>query len=223
MRSSSGSKTYRQSSSASHSPGPGGRPGERVHQPHAAVAHSPRRRRCRTTRTSPYLVTPGNHDFDNATGAVGPFDTYFPVSRYAQAVNDSTTKYGGHLGQNQFGTDPIDRRNMDNYNLFAAGTDFVLNLEWRRPTLRAGGRPRARREPRPHRDHGDAQLPDGVGEPVDGDAASGRRGSQAALWNNFVSTHCQIRIVIAGHEHNGDDGEANRTDANSCGSRSTSS
>src|SRR5690606_35609846 len=41
--------------------------------------------------------------------------------------------------------------------------------------------------------------------------------SQAALWEDFVATHCQVRLVIAGHEHSGDDGEASRTDANSCG------
>jgi len=34
----------------------------------------------------PAGVVPGNHDFDNATGAVGLYDTYFPVSRYASAT-----------------------------------------------------------------------------------------------------------------------------------------
>ena len=39
----------------------------------------------------------------------------------------------------------------------------------------------------------------------------------AKMWSDFVATHCQIRMVLSGHEHNGELGEARRTDNNSCG------
>lgn len=168
----------------------------------------------------PYSVTAGNHDFDNATGAVGPYDTHFPVSRFADAGwNTATTRYGGHLGQNQFGTDPIDRRNMDNYALFTAGgTDFlVLNLEWEAPTYALDW---ADRVLDAHPDRTAIMVTHSFLS-VSGNRWTGtqRPGgtSQAALWSSFVSTHCQIRLVIAGHEHNGDQGEAHRTDPNTCG------
>ena len=64
------------------------------------------------------------------------YDSYFPPSRYAASVErPSTARYGGYLGQNLFGPDPVDRRNMDNFALFSAGgLDFlVLNLEWEAP------------------------------------------------------------------------------------------
>ncbi|WP_157535725.1 PKD domain-containing protein [Microbacterium sp. Root166] len=168
----------------------------------------------------PNSVVPGNHDFDNATGAVGPFDQYFPVSRYADAVwNTASTRYGGHLGQSQFGADPIDRRNFDNYALFTAGgTDFlVLNLEWEAPTYALEW---ADRVLAAHPDRTVIMVTHSF-LTVSGSRWTGtqRPGgtSQAQLWNNFVSTHCQIRVVIAGHEHNGNEGEASRTDANTCG------
>ncbi|MEU1971937.1 PKD domain-containing protein [Microbacterium sp. NPDC019599] len=168
----------------------------------------------------PNSVVPGNHDFNNATGAVGPYDTYFPVSRYAQAGwNTATTKYGGYLGQNQFGPDPIDRKNFDNYSLFTAGgTDFlVLNLEWEAPSYALDW---ADRVLDAHPDRTVIMVTHSF-LTVSGSRWTGtqRPGgtSQASLWNDFVRTHCQIRVVIAGHEHNGDDGEAARTDPNMCG------
>ncbi|TDN90835.1 PKD domain-containing protein [Microbacterium sp. BK668] len=168
----------------------------------------------------PNSVVPGNHDFDNATGAIGPYDTYFPVSRYAQAGwNTATTKYGGYLGQNQFGPDPIDRKNFDSYSLFSAGgKDFlVLNLEWEAPGYALDW---ADRVLRAHPDRTVVMVTHSF-LTVSGSRWTGtqRPGgtSQAALWSDFVATHCQIRIVIAGHEHNGDEGEANRTDPNTCG------
>ncbi|QIG38805.1 PKD domain-containing protein [Microbacterium sp. 4R-513] len=168
----------------------------------------------------PNSVVPGNHDFDNATGAVGPYDTYFPVSRYAQAGwNTATTKYGGYLGQNQFGPDPVDRKNFDSYSLFTAGgTDFlVLNLEWEAPGYALDWADRVL-DAYPDRT---VVMVTHSFLTVSGSRWTGtqRPGgtSQASLWNDFVSTHCQIRIVISGHEHNGDEGEASRTDPNTCG------
>ncbi|WP_395242993.1 PKD domain-containing protein [Agromyces sp. MMS24-K17] len=168
----------------------------------------------------PYTVVPGNHDFDNATGAVRPYDDYFPPSRYIGAAwTPSTARYGGYLGQNQFGADPVDRKNFDNYALFTAGgTDFlVLNLEWEAPQYALDWADRVL-DAHPDRTvimathsfltlsgtrRTTAERPGGT--------------PPATIWNTFVSTHCQIRLVLSGHEHSGDAGESRRADDNSCG------
>ncbi|WP_347756837.1 PKD domain-containing protein [Agrococcus sp. ProA11] len=168
----------------------------------------------------PYTVLPGNHDFDEATGDVSVFNSHFPPSRHADAAwNTAERRYGGYLGQSQFGPDPIDRGNADNYALFTAGgTDFlVLNLEWEAPGYALDWADRVL-DAHPNRTvimatHSfltvnglrmtTPQRPGGT--------------STAALWEQFVSTHCQIRLVVAGHSNVGDLGEANRTDLNSCG------
>lgn len=167
----------------------------------------------------PYSVIPGNHDFDNATGDVGPYDTYFPVSRFAGKAWPAGTSYGGYLGQNQFGPDPVDRKNMNNYALFSAGgTDFLLlNLEWEAPQYAL--------------DWADRVLANNPGRTVimtthsyvsisGGLRTTAQRPGgtpPATLWSSFVSTHCQIAMVLSGHEHSGNVGEARRTDTNSCG------
>lgn len=168
----------------------------------------------------PTSVIPGNHDFDTATGAVGLYDTYFPVSRYAGAPwTPSTATYGGYLGQNQFGPDPVDRRNMDNYALVSAGgTDFLmLNLEWEAPADVLDWADRVL-DHHPDRTvilttHSYVSITGGlrtIAQRTGGTAP-------AALWSSFVSTHCQIKLVLSGHEHSGDLGEARRTDTNACG------
>ncbi|MEV7528554.1 PKD domain-containing protein [Agrococcus sediminis] len=168
----------------------------------------------------PNTVLPGNHDFDYATGDVGPYNSHFPPSRYAQASwTTASTRYGGHLGQDQFGADPIDRGNADSYALFSAGgRDFlVLNLEWEAPQYALDWADRVL-DAHPDRTvimatHSfitvngtrltTPQRPGGT--------------APAQLWQDFVRTHCQIRLVVAGHENQGDLGEAHRTDANACG------
>lgn len=168
----------------------------------------------------PNTVLPGNHDFDSATGDVTEFNTHFPPARYADASwNTATTRYGGHLGQHQFGPDGIDRGNADNYALFTAGgRDFlVLNLEWEAPSYALAWADRVL-DAHPDRTvimatHSfltvngtrltTPQRPGGT--------------SPASLWQDFVRTHCQIRLVVAGHENQGDLGEAHRTDDNACG------
>lgn len=168
----------------------------------------------------PNSVLPGNHDFDNATGDMGPFNTYFPVARYAQAAwNTATTRYGGHLGQDQFGDDEIDRGNADNFALFTAGgRDYlVLNLEWEAPGYALAW---AERVMAAHPDR-TVILATHSFLTVDGNrmATPQRPGgtSTAALWEDFVAQHCQIRLVVAGHSHDGNRGEARRADNNSCG------
>lgn len=168
----------------------------------------------------PYTVLPGNHDFDEATGDVTVFNSHFPPTRHSTAAwNTAERRYGGFLGQSQFGPDPTDRGNADSYALFTAGgTDFlVLNLEWEAPGYALDW---ADRVLAAHPDRTvimathsfltvnglrmtSPQRPGGT--------------STAALWEEFVSTHCQIQLVVAGHSNVGDLGEANRTDLNSCG------
>ncbi|GAA3602893.1 PKD domain-containing protein [Agrococcus terreus] len=168
----------------------------------------------------PNTVLPGNHDFDNATGDLGPYNAWFPASRYAGASwNTATTRYGGHLGQSQFGPDPIDRGNGDSYALFSAGGRhfLVLNLEWEAPRYALDWADRVLAA------HPDRTVIMATHSfiTVDGTRLTTpqRPGgtSPAALWQDFVRTHCQIRLVVAGHERNGENGEARRTDLNACG------
>ncbi len=168
----------------------------------------------------PNTVVPGNHDFDNATGAVGPYDTYFPPSRYAgKAWTPSTARYGGYLGQNLFGADPVDRRNMDNFALFTAGgRDFVvLNLEWEAPQYALDWATKVL-----------AAYPDRIAiltthsfVQVNGQrkTTAERPGGTPAntMWTSFVSQQCSIRLVLNGHFHDGNLAEANRSDLNRCG------
>lgn len=168
----------------------------------------------------PTSVVPGNHDFDNITGAVGLYDTYFPVSRYANATwTPGTARYGGYYGQHQFGPDAADRRNMNNYALFSAGgTDFLmLNLEWEAP---AGALEWADRVLKAHPNrtvvlttHSFVSISGGLRTTAQRPGGT----PPATLWSSFVATHCQIKLVLSGHEHLGDLGEARRTDTNSCG------
>lgn len=168
----------------------------------------------------PNTVTPGNHDFNNASGAFTEYDTYFPPTRYlSKTWTPSTASYGGYLGQNLFGTDPVDRRNMDNFALFSAGgTDFlVLNLEWEAPqyALDWGTKVLAAYPDRTAIlvTHSFLQLSGGRNTTAQRPGGT----SQTKLWTDFVAKQCSIRLVLSGHVHDGDLGEANRSDLNSCG------
>lgn len=167
----------------------------------------------------PTSVIPGNHDFDNATGDFGPYDTWFPVSRYTGKAWPAGTSYGGYLGQNQFGPDPVDRENMNNYALFSAGgTDFLLlNLEWEAPQYALDWADRVLAN-YPDRTvimttHSYVSITGGLRTTAERPGGT----APATIWSSFVSTHCQIVMVLSGHEHSGLLGEARRTDTNSCG------
>lgn len=167
----------------------------------------------------PNSVIPGNHDFNNATGEVGLYDTYFPVSRYTGKPWPAGTSYGGYLGQNQFGADPVDRKNMNNYALFSAGgTDFLLlNLEWEAPQYALDWADRVLAN---HPDRTVIMTTHSYVSITGGLRTTAQRPGgtpPATLWSSFVSTHCQIAMVLSGHEHSGNLGEARRTDTNSCG------
>lgn len=167
----------------------------------------------------PYTVVGGNHDFDTTTGAFAAYDAAFPPSRYATATwTPSTARYGGYLGQNLFGADPVDRRNMDNFALFSAGgIDWlVLNLEWEAPDYAMDWAAKVL----------DA-YPDRlaiiathafVAENGNRSPITERPGATPpeTIWTNLVRTHCTVRLVLNGHYHNST-GEARRSDLNSCG------
>ena len=168
----------------------------------------------------PNTVVPGNHDFNNATGEFAQYDSYFPPSRYADKPwTPSTARYGGYLGQNLFGPDPVDRRNMNNFALFTAGgRDFlVLNLEWEAPQYALDWAAKVL-----------AAYPDRIAIMATHSFVNlnGQRRTTAerpggtpanTMWTNFVSQQCSIRLVLNGHFHNGNLGEANRSDLNRCG------
>ena len=168
----------------------------------------------------PNTVVAGNHDFDNATGEFSQYDSYFPPSRYAgKPWTPSTARYGGYLGQNLFGPDPVDRRNMDNFALFTAGgRDFlVLNLEWEAPQYALDWATKVL-----------AAYPDRIAIMATHSFVNinGARSNTAerpggtppnAIWTNFVSQQCSIRLVLNGHFHDGNLAEANRSDLNRCG------
>ena len=102
---------------------------------------------------------------------------------------------------------------MDNFALFTAGgRDFlVLNLEWEAPQYALDWADQgARGLPRPDRHHGDPQLrqhqrpaPRRPRERPGGTPPS-------TMWTDFVAQQCSIRLVLNGHFHDGDLGEANR-------------
>lgn len=168
----------------------------------------------------PNTVVAGNHDFNVTTGAFTEYNQFFPPSRYQNASwTPSTARYGGYLGQNLFGTDPVDTRNMNNFALFSAGGRdwLVLNLEWEAPSYATDWAAKVL-----------AAYPDRtaimvthafVGVNGQRRTTPERPGGTSAnqLWTNFVSQQCQIKLVLNGHFHNGDAGEANRSDLNRCG------
>ena len=128
-------------------------------------------------------------------------------------------RLGGYLGQNLFGPDPVDRRNMNNFALFtAAGRDFlVLNLEWETPQYSLDWAAKVL-QAYPDRiailtTHSFVQI-NGTRRTV-----PQRPGGIAAetAWTDFVSQQCSIKLVLSGHYHQGDLGEANRSDLNRCG------
>ena len=158
----------------------------------------------------PYGIAPGNHDM-NSSGVSQGYDHYFPVSRMS-----GYPWYGGYLGQNLFSfTDPINRQNKNNFELFSAGgMDFVIiHLEYDMPSYavawadrvlkaypnRGRSSPRTCSSTPPGRpSQSDRAQPD----PTDGTPA-------ATVWTNLIVPNCNVFMVLNGHYP----GEANRTDA----------
>jgi PKD repeat protein len=170
----------------------------------------------------PYAVVPGNHDYDLTTGAFTGYDEHFPVTRFSQASwNSATTLYGGYYGEDEFGTDPVDRQNMNNYSLFAAGgMEFLLlGLELNPPDDVLAW---AQRVLDAHPDrrvilttHSYVNVSGAFSTQMLRTDVAGNSGS--AMWQKLVAPNCQIFLVVNGHFTSGLDGEAHRTDTNACG------
>lgn len=168
----------------------------------------------------PNTVVAGNHDFNTTTGAFSEYDQFFPPSRYLDSKwIPNTARYGGYLGQNLFGADPVDRRNMNNFALFSAGGRdwIILNLEWEAPSYATDW---AKKVLAAYPDRTAIMVTHAfVGINGTRRTTPERPGGTSAnqLWVDFVSQQCQIKLVLNGHFHNGDAGEANRSDLNRCG------
>lgn len=169
----------------------------------------------------PNSVLPGNHDM-SITGQFFLYNDYFPVTRYSTAGwNSDSTKYGGYLGQSQFGQDPVNRQNMDNYALLTAGgLDFILiNLEfeapdyalaWARKILAAYPDRRAIISTHKFLHAGGARS----NELVRTDAGANTANQ---IWDKLIFPSCSVFMVLGGHFHDGDVAESRRTDLNACG------
>ena len=170
----------------------------------------------------PNSVLPGNHDMDLGTGAAANYDATFPVSRYSQASwNSADVSYGGYLGQNQFGADPINRQNKDNYALLSVGDLdlLILNIEYEMPQYSLAW---AQRVIDAHPDRTVIMATHGwittTGGWIDWRLRTDTTTTTAvAAFNDFVHRNCSIRMIVSGHMHDGDIGEARRTDLNACG------
>jgi len=168
----------------------------------------------------PNTVLPGNHDMDVTTGAAPVYDRYFSPSRYANASwNSPTVRYGGHLGQNLFGPDPVNRGNKNSFVLLTAGgMDFVvINLEFNAPDYALDWAKRVLAAYPTRR----AILVTHNMIGVDGNFSFSvnRPGGNYpdAIWAKLVAPTCRFFLVVNGHNHAGELGEAYRTMNNSCG------
>ncbi|MFC0682448.1 metallophosphoesterase [Lysobacter korlensis] len=170
----------------------------------------------------PNAVLPGNHDMNVATGETPTFDQYFPPSRYATASwNSDSVRYGGYLGQDLFGQDPVDRGNKDSFSLLdVSGLKLlILSLEYESPQYALDW---AQKVIDAHPDrrvilstHGFLHTGGARSNTITRTDGQGLTAQQ--VWTRFVSANCSIFLVVNGHWHDGDEGEAHRTDPNSCG------
>ncbi len=170
----------------------------------------------------PSSVLPGNHDLSITTGESSTYDTYFPPSRYAAATwNSTSVRYGGYLGQNQFGPDGIDRQNKDNYALLDAGglELLILNLEFESPAYSLAWAQRVI-DAYPDRrvilaTHGFITTTGNRSNTVIRTDTVPKSAND--VWNELVYRNCNIFMVVNGHWHDGELSEARRTDPNACG------
>jgi subtilase family serine protease len=154
-------------------------------------------------------LAPGNHDLTSSSVGLY-YDMYFPVSRFA-----GYSWYGGYMGQDPV-TDPVDRQNKNNYQLFSVGgLDFIiLHLEYDLPTYSVAWADRILKQ-YPHRRaiisthvflHNSGSRPSVVTTRPEGTPAE-------AVWQQLIGSNCNVFMILNGHY----DGEANRTDRNACG------
>jgi hypothetical protein len=157
----------------------------------------------------PNNLTTGNHDVNTSNGNGSFFDQYFPPSRYL-----GNSWYGGYLGQ--LVSDPVNRLNKNNYELFSDGNlDFIIlhleldipdySLNWANGILQ--------------------QYPNRLAiitTHLFVDTTNNRRttsqflpngNSAEAVWQRLVRPNCNVIMVLNGHYP----GEGRRTDLNACG------
>ncbi len=171
------------------------------------------------TAALPYAVLSGNHDMSQ-TGLAPRFGEYFGPSRFVNAAwNSESVRYGGYLGDNQFGPDPVDRFNQNNYALLTAGGMdlLLLQLEFESPAYSLAWAQKVI-DAHPNRrvivsTHGFIHTGGNRSNTVlrtDGKSAN-------QVWDELIYPNCNVFMVLNGHWHDGDIGEARRTDANACG------
>ncbi len=173
----------------------------------------------------PNAVLPGNHDLDVATGTAAKFDEYFPPSRYERNTwTPSTSQYGGYLGQNLYGADPIDRGNKDSFSLFSAGGMhfLVLSLEYEAPDYALAWAQKVI-DNNPDRrvivsTHGFIDTDDRRGSFTT--RTDPGTNSAPQIWDKLIFPNCNIFMVVNGHwtsRTDPTDGEGRRSDSNACG------
>ncbi|WBU38618.1 metallophosphoesterase [Homoserinibacter sp. YIM 151385] len=170
----------------------------------------------------PSSVLPGNHDLDFSTGGSPHYDRLFPPSRYAEASwNSPAVSYGGYLGDGRLGREPVDRGNKDSYSLLSAeGLDLlILNLEFESPEYTIGWAQRVI-DAHPDRQvilatHGFIHTGGARSNTVVRPDTTVLTANQ--LWQRLVYPNCRVFMVVNGHWHDGENGEARRSDPNACG------
>ncbi|MEA2622083.1 MAG: hypothetical protein QOH61_993, partial [Chloroflexota bacterium] len=157
----------------------------------------------------PNNLTTGNHDVNTSNGNGSFFDQYFPPSRYS-----GFTWYGGYLGS--LVSDPVNRMNKNNYELFSAGGhDFIiLHLELDVPDYAVDWAGRIL-DQYPNRMaiitthlfvNTSNQRPTSPAFLTNGNSAE-------EVWQTLIRPHCNVFLVLNGHFP----GEGRRTDLNACG------
>ena len=162
------------------------------------------------TNLVPYGMSPGNHD-ESAAGVANFYDQYFPVSRF---LRPDKPWYIGYLGQEI--SDPVNRLNKNNYELFSVGgLDFlVIHVEFDWPNYSVAWADKIIKR-YPNRrvilsshlflDTSNSRPTSAQFRP-DGTSAE-------AVWQQIVKPNCNVFMVINGHYP----GEGRRTDLNACG------
>ena len=167
----------------------------------------------------PNAVLPGNHDMDVATGEAAKFDEYFPPSRYERSAwTPSTSQYGGYLGQNLYGPDPVDRGNKDSFSVFSAGGMhfLVLSLEYEAPDDALAWAQKVI-DNNPDRrvivsTHGFIDTDDRRGSFTT--RTDPGTNSAPQIWDKLIFPNCNIFMVVNGHwtsRTDPTDGEGRRT------------
>ena len=166
------------------------------------------------TAIMPYSVTIGNHDYavtGDKSSSTADFRQYYGPQRYA-----GFDWYGGSYSV----TGDTDRSGINHYQFFeGGGVEFLhLNIEhtptsdvldWAESVIAAHPN-----NPVILSTHNYLNDPD---EDSNG---AGRTGAGEKIWQELVRSNPQVFMVLAGHEHNGedgDDGEYRQTSVNDAG------